>query len=66
MPKLTKLDCYQNQIAHMDLSKVQNLTELDCSGNPLSELDIRQLHRLESQLAEDIKELIGEESTRIR
>ena len=40
MPKLTSLECEENQLTELDLSNVPNLTTLWCYQNQLTELDL--------------------------
>jgi hypothetical protein len=40
--KLTKLNCSQNKIGALDVSKNVALTDLDCSENKISALDVSQ------------------------
>ena len=37
---LTRLDCYNNQLTSLDVSKNTALTRLDCSNNQLTSLDV--------------------------
>lgn len=37
---LTELDCYDNQLTELDVSKNTELTKLDCYGNQLTALDV--------------------------
>lgn len=43
---LTKLDCSNNQISELDLTKAPNLTSLNCSDNSLASLDVSVLPEL--------------------
>ena len=57
-PNLKKLDCSNNQLTELDVSKNTELVTLDCSGNELTSLDVRQdaalkeLYCYENQLTE--------------
>ncbi len=44
---LKKLDCVDNELTELDLSKLTNLTYLNCSLNELEELDLSNLANLE-------------------
>ena len=45
---LTKLDCSNNQLTSLDVSKNTALTELDCAGNLLTSLDVSKNTALEN------------------
>lgn len=44
--EITYLDCSDNALTELDISKLTKLEYLDCSGNDLTELDIQRLQRL--------------------
>lgn len=47
-PALVSLDCSDNALGELDLSKLENLRSLDCSKNELKELNIRSNRALEA------------------
>ena len=44
--EITYLDCSDNELTELDVTKLTKLEYLDCSGNDLSELDIQRLQKL--------------------
>ena len=52
-PRLTSLDCANNQIGQLDLSGAGYLTRLDVSSNQLTELDVTGCFRLEELICSD-------------
>lgn len=46
LPKLIRLDCRDNQLTSIRLSRLRRLTTLDCRGNRLISLDLSGLPRL--------------------
>lgn len=50
---LTKLDCYENQIEELDLSKNTELKWLDCSANKIKSLDLSKNTKLENVYADN-------------
>ena len=46
-PNLKKLDCSNNQLTELDVSKNTELVTLDCSGNELTSLDVHENTALE-------------------
>ena len=44
--EITYLDCSNNSLTELDVTKLTKLEYLDCSGNDLKELDIQRLQKL--------------------
>ena len=47
---LTRLNCYNNQITSLDVSKNANLEEIDCGKNMLTSLDVSKNTKLTKEL----------------
>ncbi|WP_455773036.1 leucine-rich repeat domain-containing protein [Porphyromonas asaccharolytica] len=61
---ISKLDCSENQITNLDLSKCNSLWTLDCSGNKLTNVDVSGCSLL-SYLDCSNNQINGENMTRL-